>query len=245
MTRPPHDFSDADLTAFLDGAAPEELSKEIEAAVAEDHTLAQRLAQLDVPMDVLTAAMETLAQTAPAPPHLPAAAPPRRRSLWPAASFAAGLAAGLAIALFTAADAPPAPGWKAVVASYHSLYGPDTLTAETADAELTAQLTRASAALGRDLVDLPAADGLALRRAQILDFNGKTLVQLAFLRADGTPVALCIIKSSPDNTAATSETLQGMAATSWRANGFAYLLIGGEDPATLPTDTYQAWSSTL
>lgn len=250
MTRPAQDFTDADLVAYLDGQAPEELHKEIDAALADDPSLAERLAGLSLPMDAVRGGWDALLDSAPPAPDLsPVATAPRpRRGLWAGGAFATGIAAGLAVAVFTGlgtAPPPPAPGWKAVVASYQSLYGPNTLTSAPAEAERTAQLAQASAALGLDITDLPQAQGLDFRRAQVLDFRGKTLVQIAYQSDAGAPVALCIIAAAgPAPKEMQAETLEGLAATSWNAGGFAYLLIGGEDPEALAPGTaaFEDWS---
>ncbi|MEL7098178.1 MAG: anti-sigma factor [Pseudomonadota bacterium] len=264
MSGASRDYSDADLVAYLDGAAPEELSREIEADLTTDAALGQRVADLHVPMDALREGFDallaaappvpdfsTLSAPAPAPDPVPlAAARAPRRGLWAGGAFATGLAAGLAIAIYTglgtpAPEAPRPPGWKAVVASYQSLYTPDTLAAAPAPDEAANQLAQASAALGLDLSTLPEPDGLDFRRAQVLDFRGKTLIQIAYAGPGGVPVALCILPAAgpaPKDMAA--ETLGGLAAASWNEAGFAYLLIGGQDAAAIQpgADTFEAWS---
>jgi len=60
MTRPAQDFTDADLVAYLDGEAPEELHKDIDAALAADEGLAQRMEGLALPMDALRGGWDTL-----------------------------------------------------------------------------------------------------------------------------------------------------------------------------------------
>ena len=249
MTRAARDYSDADLVAYLDGAAPEELCREIEAALVQDAALGQRLADMHVPMDALKAGFDALLDTAPAP--VPLKPPtPRQRSragLWAGGAFATGLAAGLAIAVFAGLGAaPPAPtGWKAAVASYQALYAPETVAALSGPVDAQAQLVRASDALGLDLSGLPDAEGFDFRRAQILQFRGKTLIQIAFAGPDGAPFALCILPAnSADAKDMQTEVLEGLAAASWNEAGFAYLLIGGDDPVTLQpgAQTFEAWS---
>lgn len=261
MTRAARDYSDADLVAYLDGVAPEELCREIEADLAQDAALAQHLADLHVPMDALKAGFDALLETAPPPADLADApapvqsASPRQQAgrwtgLWAGGAFGTGLAAGLAIAVFSGlGSAPPVdpapPGWKAVVASYQSLYIPQTLGPAPAEEEAAAQLAQASAALGLDLSALPAADGLEFRRAQVLTFGEKPLIQIAFAGPDGVPVALCILPANgPAPKPMAAEELQGLAAASWNEGGFAYLLIGGEDAAAIQpgADTFEAWS---
>ena len=248
-------FTDEELTAFLDGEADDALATEIGEALEADAALGDRLAALDIPMAALAEAYDALLDDAPPMPALPEAAhAPAAASRygwgWGIGTFGTGIAAGLALALFTGFGQPqptpaPAPGWAAFVASYQSLYTPETLAAvTTTDAERAAQLQTVSAALGLDLTSLPDADGLTFKRAQVLGFNGKPLVQLAYQRADGTPVALCIIPAGPDGKPVSMGAAQGMELARWNTPGFGYLLIGGQDQAPLRSeaDTFQSWS---
>ena len=56
----PHSFSDEDLTAFLDGEAPDALHAAIETALDSDQILANRMAALDVPLDPIVSAYDAL-----------------------------------------------------------------------------------------------------------------------------------------------------------------------------------------
>lgn len=254
-------FTDEDLTAYLDGEAPEELRKEIDAALEINDDLATRLAALDIPVDDIAGAFDALLATAPAMPDLDVAptsnvTPMTRRArrsgaLGNIGLFATGIAAGIAIAVYTGiGDPQPKPdGWKAVVASYQTLYATETLeTVTPTQAEVQAQLAAVSAALGTDLSTLPNLPGLTFKRAQRLSFNGKTLIQIAYLRDDGTPVALCIIPAKgPAPQPVTTATIKGLATSSWNQNGLAYLLVGGDDPAPVVADalTFQSWSESV
>ena len=252
MTQNPT-FTDEDLTAFLDGEADDALAAAIGDALETDAELNARLAALDIPLAPLNQAFDALLADAPPMPALPEQTPqtapaPRFGWGWGAGTFGTGLAAGLAVALVTGfgqPEAPPPPGWAAFVASYQSLYTPETLASvTTTDAERVAQLANVSEALGLDLTTLPDANGLVFKRAQVLGFNGKPLVQLAYQRADGTPVALCIIPAGPDGKPVSMGAAQGMELARWNTPGFGFLLIGGQDPAPIATEaeTFQSWS---
>jgi|TARA_B110000908_G_scaffold149043_1_gene182009 hypothetical protein len=87
-----------------------------------------------------------------------------------------------------------------------------------------------------------------------LGFKGKPLVQLAFVRADGTPIALCIIKANTkDSKPINSEELFGMAAASWNSDRRAYFLIGGETAPTTQSEAkakakakaFEIWAATV
>ena len=246
-------FTDEELTAFLDGEADDALAEAIGDAMEADEALQQRLLALDIPLAPVRDAYDQLLSEAPSMPALPEmkaedAPTPRFGWGWGVGTFGTGLAAGLAVALFTGIgqpEAPPPPGWASFVASYQSLYTPETLASVTiSEADRAAQLAEMSAALGLDLSTLPDAEGLTFKRAQVLGFNGKPLVQLAYQRADGTPVALCIIPAGPDNRPVSMGAAQGMELARWNTPGYGFLLIGGQDRAPIETeaDTFQRWS---
>ena len=251
----PHSFSDEDLTAFLDGEAPDALHAAIETALDSDQILANRMAALDVPLDPIVSAYDALLETAPPMPDLPVAEVPSSQKTrfgwgWGIGTFATGLAAGLAVAVFTGFGTPePAPrGWVSFVASYQALYTTATLQIPTPDAPETArQLTHVSDALGLDLSSLPQVQGLDFKRAQLLGFADKPLIQIAFLRADGTPVALCIVPSGAGDKPINMGSAEGLDIAQWNTPDFGFLLIGGQDAAPLAqeAETLRNWSTDI
>ena len=70
------------------------------------------------------------------------------------------------------------------------------------------------------------------KRAQILNFEGRTLIQLAFVTGNGEPMALCILRTdeAAQNKPAQS-VMEGMQSAYWSHVGYEYLLIGGADAA--------------
>ncbi|MEP3945133.1 hypothetical protein [Ascidiaceihabitans sp.] len=262
-------FTDEQLTSYLDGEAADDLCAAIDVALETDETLGDRLVGLDIPMAELDAAFAGLLADAPVmppldvpnqTPNVPEPAYLNRGIGWLGGMgmFGTGIAAGVAMMLFVGTSTftgtgttpePAAPGWKAVVASYQSLYTQQTVAGWTPTPEQTqTQLANVSQLVGADLTGLPAIEGLTFKRAQILGFNGKPLVQIAFARADGTPVALCIIAAkSKEAKAMQAETLGGMAAASWNLDGRAYLLIGGDAQAATQSeaDAFEAWAATV
>ena len=244
-------FTDEELVAYLDGEVEFTPVEAITAALANDPILAQRLADLDVNKDALRSGFDLMldenqspalpqslnaAMAAASPPAPPKAA----NNNW---LMAGSMAASILVALFVGYGAgnflnqPEAPGWKAYVASYQSLYSADTLRHVNASPEAqSAELERVAAAIGKsiDLAALQQNPDLTYKRAQVLSFKGKPLVQLAFLTKSGEPVALCILKSSkPDSVEMSQANLEGMSSASWNKDGYAYLLIGGDDPALI------------
>lgn len=244
-------FSDEELTAYLDGEADGRLEAALSEALETDTTLQDRLAQLDIPVASIREGYAALLADAPPMPVLDT--PVDRAPLWRGiATFGGGLAAGLAVAvvsgLFSVPDAPSKPGWKAVVANYQTLYGPETLVDETpSQDEQAAQLASVGAALGIDLSELPQPAELTFRRAQLLDFRGRPLAQIAFTRPDGTPIALCILQSkTSEDTLVTASLIQEMGTASWQTGTFGFLLVGGDTPADLSSEAsyFAAWSQT-
>ena len=139
-------------------------------------------------------------------------------------------------------SAPPeAPGWRQVVAEYQGLMTSETLAAipDNRDAVAT-ELSAASGKLSLDLdpgkLALPNAE---LKRAELLDFRGKPLVQVAYL-ADNQPVALCIIANGQADKPAAFETREGFNIVFWTDNGRGYMLIG-----KLPRETLEAYAGDL
>lgn len=253
-------FSDEELTAYLDGEANDALHAEIDAALEADPGVAAQLEALDIPLGQIADAYDALLQDAPPMPDLPEVAPsavptaaPRGRWGWGVGTFATGLAAGLAVAMFTGlgtpAPEPAAPrGWVSFVASYQALYTAETLAVPNPTSEEAAmQLATVSNALGLDVSGLPQAEGLTFKRAQVLGFNDKPLIQIAFARADGTPVSLCIIPSGPDAKPVSMGAAEGLGLARWNTPGFGFLLIGGTDAAPLEAeaDALQSWSAEI
>lgn len=261
----PRTFSDEELTAFLDGEADDVLLEEISEALETDAELEERMAGLEIPMAAITGAFDQMLADAPAMPALPTlkdAVPEPTKApepantnaplkwAWGLGTFGTGIAAGLAVALFTGFGTPePAPrGWVSFVASYQTLYTTTTLAGlNPSEAEAALQLASVSEGIGIDLAGLPQAEGLTFRRAQLLGFNGKPLVQISYLRDDGTPVALCIIPAGPDEKGLSMGAAEGLDVARWNTPGFGFLLIGGQDgePLAREAETFQEWSQDI
>ena len=70
-------FSDEELTAFLDGEAPDDLRSDIDQALQHDAGLSDRLARLDIPVPALISAFDQILHQSPQPPDLPESEPQR------------------------------------------------------------------------------------------------------------------------------------------------------------------------
>ena len=239
-------ITDDVLTAYLDGALEASVSAQIDAALAQDDALADRLAALDVPLDQLRDLMAPAVWNAPALPadvrHSPAPfempepankpSKPVLARLWVPAAVAASFAAGLFIApMFAPAPSGAGPTkWVDAVASYQALYVTQTLDQTRQDAAATADILMQADA-NFDVVLDPATqiDGLDFKRAQMLGWNGKPLLQMAYLDADGTPMALCLTRVGAEDRGPTSSTSHNLAGVSWVKDGVGYYLVGGDD----------------
>lgn len=230
-------FSDEELTAYLDGELDQATAGRIDAALARDAALRQRLDALHVPVETVRAAFDGLLDAAPPMPQLPPAEAPRqRRALTPVLSAVAGLAIGAWVGGFALKGADqPQKDWMAYVAAYQALYVDETLTVVDQPAPvMEAELQRLGAIMERDFAAVRGDPALSFKRGQLLGFEGRELVQLAFLSPGDAPVALCIIRSPDAGTAEIVATrLEDLAAAHWSADGYSYLLIGGDDEALI------------
>ncbi len=230
-------FSDEELTAYLDGEADRVPMAEIEQALRQDPALRARLDGLSVDKRELAKAFDLLLNEAPKAPDLAERAGPVVDQtvfgfLHLIAAAAVALLIGVGAGLLMTGN--QLQGWRGYVAAYQALYANGTLAhIEQTESAAKAELARVFSAIGKqlELSVIDAPDQLDYKRAQLLHFEGQPLIQLAFLSKVGEPVALCIIKSdSGADTDPTFEEMQGMQAASWSRDGYAYLLIGGNDP---------------
>ncbi len=226
---------DEDLTAYLDDELDALARRSIDAALQADPALRGRLDVLRIPHDALSSAFDRLTDSAPSMPELPAVRRRQPAHFMPMAALAASLLIGAFVGAMATADRSAPRDWMAYVAAYQALYVTDTLsTVALAESENIDSLNRLGQTLGRDLMPARIAAPLDFRRAQLLGYEGKPLIQLAYLSPKGQPVALCVIRAEESaNTAVETTRLEGMSAAHWREDGFAFLLIGGDDDAMI------------
>ena len=225
-------FSDEELVAFLDGEYDFTPHDAIKDALKSDAQLAQRLDALRLDMAALQDSFDLL--EAPAVPPLISVAAKRRPNARAPLAIAASVALAVGVGIGAWLAAPKQPGWVDYVAAYQALYTNATLGhINQSPADLTSELERVSAAIGADLTveQLSAIEGATYKRAQVLSFQGKPLIQLAFATPTGVPIALCIIRSGESSDVAALDTmrLEGMSSATWAQNGYKYLLIGGTE----------------
>ena len=225
------DYSDEKLVAFLDGELPAKEIASLTQEVATSSALALRLRELDIDRSSLRIAFDQMLLQAPVAPAsvnvlIQETARPaslRREVLVAGLAAVCGLLAGWWV------SSPGTMTWQQQASSYHALYGPETLAAITVEKVVAeAELARVSAAIGKDLQfgKLSATPNLAYKRAQVLRFGSKPLAQLAFVAADGGPVALCIMPDGAEPQGLVHEAMSGLSTVRWSAAGFSYILIG-------------------
>jgi anti-sigma factor RsiW len=236
--------SNEELTAFIDGELGPEEAARIEAMVEADEAVAERLeflARASLPYQqafapLLDAAprakLEAMLSAIPAArPARPAAFMSRRGFLGAlAASVVAGIAVDRAvIGLGTGLSGKDENSeWRAVVAEYISLYTPETLAGPVPPRDVqAAQLASLDGDLRLQLspeqVALPDID---FKRAQILQYDGKPLAQIAYLDPETGPMALCIVKSDAGRKAPDLESRKGLNVIYWSNETHAFMLIG-------------------
>lgn len=231
MTDPRY-FSDEDLTAYVDGEVEPSIEMAIENALASNPDLAERLSSLQFSASDLNDAFNGLLEAAPDMPDLPAGKPvikgKTKHRVALATTLVFGLILGVSVMIWTTHERP---GWMDYVAAYQALYVNRTLADVEADPKsIEITIAALSATLGYELSNLASNSGLDFKRAQILGYQEKTLVQLAYLSPAGDPVALCVIRSDGETSSEVSTTmLEDMAAAHWEKDGFEFLLIGGTD----------------
>ncbi len=237
----PRAFSDEELTAFLDGEVEAAARAEIEQAVSQDAQLRARLDALSLNKTQLKEGMDALLESAPKPPNWDegafAAARPSGGWGWRRTAAAAVVALAIGFGGGHLIGGTSEPGWRDYVASYHALYANSTLAhIDQPEALALEELARVSSAIGKsiDLSVVTQPEQLDYKRAQILSFEDRPLIQLAFLSKVGTPIALCIVQSAEAGDSAVRLTqLEGMSAAVWSKNGYEFILIGGRDDALI------------
>jgi hypothetical protein len=149
------------------------------------------------------------------------------------------LAGGLADRLIVAVEQQPVPDapehWRDVVASYMQLYTPDTLASAPANDDLLArELDLVGNRLGLPLrLATVAIDGAALKRSQLLQYDGQPLAQIAYLDPAYGPMALCIMRSAAAPAPGGTEQRRGMNIAYWSGPGHVFMLIGHSPAAQL------------
>lgn len=234
------------LTAYLDGELDEQQSRQVRERSLADAQLAAKLATLQIDRERM--AQDYLALDVAAPigdlqsvlaqgeDSAGRAGPAGgKRRLLMAAACAACLVAGVLVGSgnWTGTD----KSWREAVAEYQVLYSAETLRWNVvAPAVIDTTLERLSDRIGvtltRQALKLPAAD---FRRGQMLTFDSRPLVQLAYLYNGSVPVAFCITRDGAPDADPASEVREGLPIVHWAKGGTSYMVIGDVPKAQLAT----------
>ncbi|WP_206131616.1 hypothetical protein [Burkholderia sp. Ac-20379] len=168
------------------------------------------------------------------------APPARRAAAFVAGAFCAGLvqqfaAGGLGGGATPLAAAGAKQPWISVAAEYQQFYTRETLASVQPDPAVAARIVGAIRSDDGIAVRVPdlAAAGLTFKSVDRLRYDGKPLVQIAYLPAHGTPVALCVMKDARPDQAIAQRELHGMSVVTWRQGSLSYALIGKPDSGDL------------
>ncbi|MHA1165068.1 MAG: anti-sigma factor family protein [Alphaproteobacteria bacterium] len=123
---------------------------------------------------------------------------------------------------------PAEQGWRATVAYYQTLFVKETLAQASENAEVqSANLRAALANVGLDLsVGKVSVEPLHFKRAEVLNFRGKPLVQVAYLFNGVTPVSFCIIRGRKPAFDVKAERREGLNIAHWRSSEYGFMVIG-------------------
>jgi len=229
-------ITDEELAAYLDDAIDPVRRREIDAALAHDQRLAERLAGLDIDLSELRAGFDALADSAPVDrlrARLASAGrterPPARSARWFAIAAALMIAAAFGYVVGSRGIGARVPGWQSAIADYQALYTGATLASLVIDPAIQRRdVAEVSARLGLPLeLEALQIPGLDYKRAQILSFEGRPLAQFAYLDQTGTPIAFCATPTGEADSPIRAGTFRGLDAAFWSHKGFGFIVIGG------------------
>ncbi len=125
--------------------------------------------------------------------------------------------------------------WLQAVAEYWRFTTAETLALAPSADLAASQLQLASTALGLPLTpDAIVAGDAPFRGAQLYGFEGKPLVQIAYLDPDYGPIAFCIIRNgAAKNSAPETAEIEGFSVVHWQEDGYGRMLIGRAPVARL------------
>jgi anti-sigma factor RsiW len=245
------DEDDAQLVAFIDGRLEEGAFRAVEARLATDSALRDRLAQLqaggrpfapafqalldEAPVERLRTSLAAIVEGAPDDQPLRASSTFRVNRLAAAAAailFCAGIVVGRNWPAWLAPApevAAPSNGehedWRRAVAEYMGLYTRDTFAEDAAAQQI--QLAALGGKIGLVLTpERIALADLQFKGAQILNFEGAPLGQLGYVDAATGPVLFCIIRNSEADAPMKAKAREEFASASWARGGRGYMLIG-------------------
>jgi len=234
------DEDDLRLVAFLDGEMDESEAAQMQRRLANDPALREKLDRLQQCEPQLRAAFDSLLADAPlARLRARLDAPPAARArLWRAAAAIAAAALIFAGGFAAARWLAPDDNWRQAVAEYMELYTPETFGAESPAPrrELVALGERLGLTLDYDHLSV---EGLAPRRVETLQYEGKPLGQVGYLDA-AIPIVFCIMQDGEKDAPLTLGSHEEFATAFWAKGGRGFMVIG-----KLPPDRIAALARAL
>ena len=244
---PSHIDNDALLVAYLDGELDLERRRALEQRLHSDASLRARLAALTEISRPVRISFDALLKLAPrnrldaafaaalARSHRPRRHRYRQVLLAAAAALLLLICGG--VAGYFIAKGPPAlfeetddfeEAWIAAVAGQLSLYDATSVAEiRVNDAELQDQLSKLGDVLKLDLSDPKVQlEGLTLKRAELLHFQGRKVAELLYSSEQHGPIAFCIAAGPGGEREGEVESRNGLNLMYWSASGRRFLLIG-------------------
>ena len=240
-----------DVRAWVDGELEEHRANEVAGAVQSDEKLQQaadamRASQLPyreafeyAPMPELPADLRGKIEAPQSPVTEDVKKPPYRLVGIAASVLVAALVGYLAGSYKNAVtndtlasnDTLQHPeNFARTVAAYQTFYVRETLEgADNSPAAVAALTKRLARQTGMEIV-IPELEGYEFVRGQRLSFNGKPLLQLVYLGAEGGPLALCYMPTQqPDaSDIAVVKEHHGLHTAEWSSGGHRFVIVSDD-----------------
>jgi anti-sigma factor RsiW len=234
------EIEDAKLVALIDNELDQDERSRLLTRLEQDVALRGRYEALQETGAPIAAALDGLLKSAPLN-RLRAALPKAEASpvvRWLLGGKVRALAAGIVVALLAAgigawtalrfAPQEESEDWRTAVVEYIELYTNETFAFD--DSDLAAQEKKLSA-IGEKLnvhltPETLMIPGLRFKMAQLLNYDGAPLAEIAYVDAQGAPVLFCIIARVGPDLQTQSEKRDDLSLASWSKGGRGYLVAG-------------------
>ncbi|MFK7965750.1 MAG: anti-sigma factor [Burkholderiaceae bacterium] len=150
---------------------------------------------------------------------------------WLGLPIASALSASIATAILTITliqSDTQTLNWQDSVAVYQRLYTTETLNAPAPSADEVRQTATRLARISDMPIAIPdlSTERLTFKRGQILQFEERALVQLAYLSDEGVPVAICLTRTGASDHDLQLTNRHGLNTAVWTQNGISVMAIG-------------------
>jgi anti-sigma factor RsiW len=231
---------DEELVALIDNELGQNEKSRLLTRLEQDVALRTRYEALQATGAPIAAALDGLLKSAPLN-SLRAATPKAEASPvvpWPLGRKVRALAAGIVVAFLAAgigvwaalrlASQEESEDWRTAVVEYMELYTNETFAFDDSDLaaeekKLNAIGERLNVHLAPQTLMIPV---LRFKMAQLLNYDGAPLAEIAYLDAQGAPVLFCIIAAAGADVQTQSERRGDISLASWSKGGRGYLVTG-------------------